>query len=96
MVTHPIDLQLIQSAPTDGRVFDAILEGAPHVMETVKFEVGRWHVYRGSVPSPTPGAANDMEVWHHLPEGIYPTHWVKGSERILASKSNGPTKDVQS
>lgn len=77
--THPIDLEPIVSAPTDARAFEAILGNAPHVLEVVRFENGRWHVYRGTVPSPTPGAAHEMHVWQPLAEGIYPTHYVKGS-----------------
>lgn len=84
--THPIDLELIVSAPTDGSEFQALLGDAPNVIETVRFELGRWRVYRGTVPSPTPGAAREMAVWHVLPEGVYPTHWIKGSQRPHGTK----------
>ncbi len=86
--THPIELELIVSAPTDGQSFEAILGDAPHVIETVKFEHGRWRVYRGTVPSPY-NTALGMEVWHVLADGVYPTHWIKGTigkhERVSAT-----------
>lgn len=77
--THTINLEPIVSAPTDGRAFEAILGDAPNRIEVVKFENGRWKVYRGGVPSPTPGATREMEVWQHLPDGVYPTLWIKAS-----------------
>lgn len=90
--TQIIDLQPIVSAPTDGRCFDAIIDNAPNRLEIVRFDAGRWHIYRGDVPSPTPNAPRPMTVWQHLPEDVYPTHWVRGSERHDASQSEGLQK----
>lgn len=95
--TQIIDLEPIVSAPTDGTAFEAILGNAPNVAETVRFTAGRWSVYRGGVPSPTPGAAHDMEVWHALPAGVYPTHWIKGSigKHEARMREQRPTPPVQ-
>lgn len=76
--TQIIDLEPIVSAPTDGRTMEAILGNAPNTLEIVRFDAGHWSVYRGTVPSPT-GAARPMSVWHALPEGVYPTHYIKGT-----------------